>query len=153
MILGKYGKLVVENRGPGVRVLRFIHPDLRDQVYEAGDIERCRLFIDIKNSALSYVTNRDVLIVNLSLVEHFPTVFYSILLKIREILADHQGGVVLCGDNARTREILELFRASRLFAVVKTEEEALELATQFNGRLLPMEYSQTFQNILSHPKT
>jgi anti-anti-sigma regulatory factor len=153
MIIGKYGKLVVENRGPGVRVLRFIHPDLRDQAYDAGDIERCRLFLDIKSSALGYIAERDVLIVNLGLVEHFPTVFYSILLKIREILTEHQGGVVLCGDNSRTREILELFKASRLFAVVKTEEEALELGTQFNGHMLPMEYSQASDKIMRHSNT
>jgi len=142
MILGKNGKLIVENRKPGVRVLRFIHPDLRDQAYDGGDIERSRLFLDIKTSALSYLAEREVLIVNLGLVEHFPTVLYSILLKIREILTDHRGGVILCGANSQTREILDLFKASRLFAVVKTEEEALELGSQFNGRLLPMEDSQ-----------
>jgi len=139
MILGKNGKLIVENHGPVVRVLRFIHPDLRDQAYDGGDIERCRLFMDIKTSALGYISEREILIVNLGLIEHFPTVFYSILLKVREILAAHRGGVILCGANARTREILDLFKASKLFAVVKTEEEALELGSQYNGRLLPMD--------------
>jgi anti-anti-sigma regulatory factor len=138
MIFGKNGKLVVENGGPGVRVLRFIHPDLRDQAYEGGDIERSRLFLDIKTSALGYISEREILIVNMALIEHFPTVLYSILLKVREILTAHRGGVILCGANAHTREILDLFKASRLFAVVKTEEEALELGSQYNGRLLPM---------------
>jgi len=78
------------------------------------------------------------LIVNLGLIEHFPTVLYSILLKVREILTAHRGGVILCGANARTREILDLFKASRLFAVVKTEEEALELASHYSGHLLPI---------------
>ncbi len=142
MILGKNGKLVVENRGPGVRVLRFIHPDLRDQAYDAGDIERCRLFMDIKTSALGYLSEREVLVVNLGLVEHFPSVFYSVLLKVREILTDRDGGVILCGPNSHTREILNLFKASRLFGVVKTEEEALELASQYSGHLPPMENSQ-----------
>lgn len=142
MIVGKNGKLVVENRGPGVRVLRFIHPDLRDQAYDAGDIERCRLFVDIKAGALSYISEKEVLIVNLGLVEYFPTVLYSILLKAREILTAHRGGVILCGANAQTREILELFKASRLFAVVKTEEEAVDLASHYSGHLLPIHDSQ-----------
>jgi len=58
MILGKNGKLIVENRGPGIRVLRFIHPDLRDQAYDAGDIERCRLFMDIRAAALGYISEK-----------------------------------------------------------------------------------------------
>ena len=138
MILGKNGKLIVENHAPGVRVLRFIHPDLRDQAYDAGDIERCRLFMDIKTSALGYISKREVLIVNMGLIEYFPTVLYSILLKVREILTEHLGGVILCGANAHTREILDLFKASRLFAVVKTEEEALELGAHYSGHLLPL---------------
>src|SRR5260370_23659702 len=138
MIIGKNGKLVVENRGPGVRVLRFIHPDLRDQAYDAGDIERCRLFMDIKASALSYISEKEVLIVNLGLVEHFPTVLYSILLKAREILTAHRGGVILFGAHAQTTEILELFKASRLFAVVKTEEGAGALVSPYSDVLFPV---------------
>jgi anti-anti-sigma regulatory factor len=142
MILGKYNKLMVENRGPGMRVLRFIHPDLRDQVYNAGDIEHCQLFLDMKASALSYISEGEALIVNLGLVEHFPSVLYSILLKVREIITAHRGCVILCGANTETREILDLFKASRLFAVTKTERQALGLAAQFNGHLLPMDDSQ-----------
>jgi anti-anti-sigma regulatory factor len=98
--------------------------------------------MDIKACALSYISEREVLVVNLGLVEHFPTVLYSILLKVREILTAHRGGVVLCGANARTREILELFKASRLFAVVNTEEEACDLASHYSGHLLPLSDSQ-----------
>src|SRR6266481_3527228 len=96
MILGKNGKLLVENRGPGVRVLRFIHPDLRDQIYDRGDIEQCRLFKDIKSSALSYISEGEALIMNLGLIEHFPSMLYGILLKARETIRNHGGCVILC---------------------------------------------------------
>ncbi len=143
MILGKNGKLLVENRGPGVRVLRFIHPDLRDQIYDRGDIEQCRLFKDIKSSALSYISEGEALIMNLGLVEHFPSMLYGILLKARETIRNHGGCVILCSANPRTREILDLFKANRLFALAGTEGQALDLAAQFNGHLTSLDDSLT----------
>ena len=143
MILGKHGKLLVENRGPGIRVLRFIDPDLRDQIYDGGDIEHCRLFKDIRASALSYISEGEALIMNLGLIEHFPSMLYGLLLKVREMVRNHGGCVILCSANPLTREILDLFKAGRLFAIAATEEQALDLAAQFNCHLTSLEDSQT----------
>jgi anti-anti-sigma regulatory factor len=128
MILSKGGKIVVENRGPGVRVARFINPDVRDQLYDECDIEQSRLFQDLHASALTYFAEGEMLILNLGMLEHFPTVLYSCLLKVREIVMGHRGVVVLCGIRPETREILDLFKAERLFVVTKTEAQALRLA-------------------------
>ncbi len=128
MILSKGGKIVVENRGPGVRVARFIDPDLRDQLYDEGDIEQTRLFQDLHASALTYFAEGEMLILNLGMLEHFPTVLYSCLLKVREIVMGYRGVVVLCGIRPETREILDLFKAERLFVVTKTEAQAVRLA-------------------------
>jgi anti-anti-sigma regulatory factor len=146
MILGKNGKLMVENRGPGVRVLRFIHPDLRDQIYDGGDIERCRLFKDIKASALGYISEGEALIINLGLIEHFPSMLYGILLKVREMIRDHGGCVIVCA-NPRIEEILDLFKASRLFGIAATEGQALDLAAQFNGHLTSLDDSLTLDTL------
>jgi len=143
MILGKHGKLIVENRGPGIRVLRFIHPDLRDQIYDGGDLEHCRLFKDIRASALSYISEGEALIINLGLIEHFPSMLYGVLLKVREIVRNHEGCVIVCSANPRTREILDLFKAGRLFGITASEEQALDLAAQFNCHLSSLEDSQT----------
>jgi anti-anti-sigma regulatory factor len=127
MILSKGGKILVANRGPGVRVARFIDPDPRDQLYDHADIEQTRLFQDLQGSALTDFAEGEMLILNLSMLEHFPTVLYSCLLRIREIVMGHRGVVVLCGVRPETKEILDLFKAERLFVVTKTEAQALKL--------------------------
>jgi anti-anti-sigma regulatory factor len=128
MILSKSGKVLVANRGPGVRVARFIDPDLRDQLYNHGEIEQTSLFQDLQASALTYFADGEMLILNLSMLEHFPTVLYSCFLRVREIVMGHRGVVVLCGIRPETKEILDLFKAERLFVVTKTEAQALRLA-------------------------
>jgi anti-anti-sigma regulatory factor len=128
MILSKGGKIVVENRGPGVRVARFIAPDVRDQLYDRGEIEQTRLFQDLQDSALKYFAEGEMLILNLSMLEHFPTELYSCFLKAREIVIGYRGVVVLCGLLPETQEILDLFKAHRLFVLAKTEAQALSLA-------------------------
>jgi anti-anti-sigma regulatory factor len=135
MFLSEHGKIVVENRGPGLRIVRFTHPDVRDQIYDAADIERSRLFRDLQTSALRYVGEREALIVNLGLVERFSSELYSMLLRVRETLASSKGCVILCGPNEETQSILELFKAEHLFGIAKTEAQALEMAAQFTGRL------------------
>jgi anti-anti-sigma regulatory factor len=136
MFLSEHGKIVVENRGPGIRIVRFTHPDVRDQIYDAADIERSQLFLDMQTSALRYATERDALIINLGLVERFSSEFYSMLLRVRETLASSKGCVILCGANEEMQSILELFKAEHLFGIAKTEAQALEMAAQFTGRLV-----------------
>jgi len=135
MFPSQHGKIVVENREPGIRIVRFTHPDLRDQIYDAADVERCRLFQDLQTSALRYVAEGEALIVNLGLVERFSSELYSMLLRVRETLASSKGCVILCGANEETQSILELFKAEHLFGIAKTEAQALEMAGQFTGRL------------------
>ena len=136
MFLSEHGKIAVENRGPGIRIVRFTHPDVRDQIYDAADIERCRLFVDLQTSALRYVAEREALIINLGLVERFTSEFYSMLLRVRETLASSKGCVILCGANEEMQSILELFKAEQLFGIAKTEGQALEMAAQFTGRFV-----------------
>jgi anti-anti-sigma regulatory factor len=134
MFLSQHGKILVENRGPGIRIVRFTHPDVRDQIYDAANIEQCRLFLDLQTSALRYVSEREALIVNMGLIEHFSSELYSMLLRVREMLASSKGCVILCGANEEMQSILELFKAEHLFGIAKTEAEALEMAAQFTGR-------------------
>ena len=136
MFLSEHGKIVVENRGPGIRIVRFTHPDVRDQTHDAANIERCRLFVDLQTSALRYVAEGEALVINLGLVERFTSEFYSMLLRVREMLASSKGCVILCGANEEMQSILELFKAEQLFGIAKTEAQALEMAAQFTGRLV-----------------
>ncbi len=153
MFLSKHGKIVVDNLGPGVRVVRFTHPDVSDQIYHAADIEHCRLFVDMQASALRYISEREVVIVNLAMIEHFSSVFYSLLLRVRAALIEYRGCVILCAANRETQEILDLFKADKLFGIARTEAQALDLAARFTGRLKEMEDSQPSNGVATanHP--
>lgn len=129
MNLSVYGTMVIERRAPGVCVARFVTPDLRDQLYDHRENAGCRLFQDLDASVLDGMGPDETLVLNLGLVNPFPTEMYKCLLKVREVLVRRRGRVILCGLSAGTQEILDLFRADRVFELAETEADALRLAT------------------------
>ena len=128
MILSVYGTMVIERRALGVCVARFVTPDLRDQLYDHRESAGCRLFQDFDASVLDGMGPDETLVLNLGLVNPFPTEMYKCLLKVREVLVRRHGRVILCGLSAGTQELLDLFRADRVFELAETEADALRLA-------------------------
>jgi hypothetical protein len=130
MILSVYGTMVIERRALGVCVARFVTPDLRDQLYDHRESAGCRLFQDFDASVLDAMGPDETLVLNLGLVNPFPTEMYKCLLKVREVLVRRHGRVILCGVSAETQEILDLFCADRVFELADTEADALRLAAE-----------------------
>jgi hypothetical protein len=128
MLLSVHGTMVVERQAPGVRVARFVRPDLRDHLYDHPESERCRLFQDLRASLLTDLRPDETLVLNLGLVHPFTTEMYKCLLKVREIAGRRRGRVILCGLTPETQEILDLFQAYRLFELAGNEAEALRMA-------------------------
>jgi hypothetical protein len=121
--------LIVSRVSPAIRVVRFAHPDLRDQLDDVGEIETCALFQEMQERALNELAEGELLVLNLGLVEWFPTPFYSLLLKIREIVVARHARLVLCRADANMQEGFNLFKASRLFTITSTEGEAIQDTT------------------------
>jgi anti-anti-sigma regulatory factor len=120
--------LIVETAALGVRVMRFVRPDLRKHLYEDGDIAQSPLFREVQHAVLSDLSRGCVLVVNLRVVELFPAALYRCLLLIRQSVLARQGRLVLCGLNPEREEIFSLFQASRLFTFVRTEADAVRTA-------------------------
>lgn len=72
-----------------------------------------------------------LVIVDLSEVEFFGSVFLSLLLRTWKSVFQHGGTMVLCGVSGRARELLKLTALDTLWAIYENRDEALEiLATE-----------------------
>src|SRR5579884_545642 len=119
-----HGPLIGSARFPGGRVARFLQPDLRDQLYDDTDITRTRLYQELYQHAFADLCENETLVLNLGLIEPFPTVFYLLLLKVREEVRARQARLVLCRLSPEHQEIFEILQGSRLFTIAATERQA-----------------------------
>src|SRR5690348_17222543 len=67
----------------------------------------------------------DGLVIDLSEVKFFGSVFISFLLKCHMLVKKHGSEVVLAGASDRVRELLQLTALDTLWALYKTRAEAL----------------------------
>lgn len=65
-----------------------------------------------------------LVVVDLSEVEFFGSVFLSLLLRTWKSVFQHGGTMVLCGVSERARELLKLTALDTLWAIYDTREEA-----------------------------
>jgi anti-anti-sigma factor len=65
-------------------------------------------------------------IVDLSQVAYFGSVFLSLLLRCHKLVKQQGGEVVLCGASERAKELLRLTALDTLWAIYDTREQALE---------------------------
>ena len=66
------------------------------------------------------------LIVDLSQVAYFGSVFLSLLLRCHKLIKQQGGEVVLCGASERAKELLRLTALDTLWAIYDKREQALE---------------------------
>jgi len=121
--------VLVEQARESVWVVRFVRPDLRDQLYDDADADACPLFQELSERALAHLQEGQTVILNFGLVEKFPTAFYRCLLKVREAVAARHARLRLCRLSPEHEEIFRLFRGFELFRVTTTEGRALYEAT------------------------
>jgi anti-anti-sigma regulatory factor len=121
--------VLCESTREGVWVVRFVRPDLCDQLYDEADADACPLYQELFERVLANVQEGQTVILNFGLVEPFPTAFYRCLLKVREVVAARHARLLLCRLSPEHEEIFRLFRGFDLFRVITTEGRALHEAT------------------------
>jgi anti-sigma B factor antagonist len=65
-------------------------------------------------------------IVDLSKVSYFGSIFLSLLLRCHKQIKSQGGEIVLCGATDRARELLRLTALDTIWAIYDTREQALE---------------------------
>jgi anti-anti-sigma regulatory factor len=118
--------LVRENVSRDVHVVRLVRADLREQLDDDG--AGGALFRELRDDVLNGLGENQTLILNLGLVELFPTALYACLLRVREAVLARRARLVLCRLSPEHLEIFQLFNARRLFHTARTEAQAISEA-------------------------
>lgn len=117
--------LVVESPAPNIRVARFVRPDVRDALYDQGSIVDTTLFKELRAGAIDLLPRGGTLVLNFGLIDWFPTVFYSLLLRTLEEVRAKDGKVVVCCLPPNVKEGFELMGGPKMFEVQPTELRAV----------------------------
>ena len=117
--------LVCDMPSPGVRVVRFIRPDLRPHLYDQEAISDCSLYRELDAAALSQLAAGEAIVLNFGLIDWFPTAFYRLLLKVRESVQTRNARLLLCCFTPIVRECFDLMGGGKLFDIRATEANAV----------------------------
>lgn len=71
-------------------------------------------------------TQTPMVVVDLSEVQYFGSVFLSLLLRCHKYVKTRGGELVLCGPSAMARELLGITALDTLWAIYDTRQEALD---------------------------
>jgi len=116
--------LFVETLASGIKIVRFLRPDLRGSL-DAETEQDCALFQELQAQVLNQLEQGQTVIFNFGLVERFPTAFYQLMVKARELALKRKAKLILCGFSPEILEGLEILQARRLFDIYHKEEQAV----------------------------
>ena len=68
-----------------------------------------------------------LVVVDLSRVSYFGSVFLALLLRCHKLVRQRGGEIVLCGASKLARELLQITNLDTLWAIYETRDEALEV--------------------------
>ena len=74
--------------------------------------------------------NSPMVVVDLSQVSYFGSVFLALLLRCHTAVKNRGGELVLCGASKMARELLKITALDTLWAIYDTKEEALDAVDQ-----------------------
>jgi anti-anti-sigma regulatory factor len=119
---------VCDTPSPGVSVVRFVRPDLRPQLYDQEAISDCSLYRELDAATLTNLAVGEILVINVGLIDWFPTAFYRLLLKVRETVQARNARLLLCCFTPNVRECFDLMGGGKLFEIRATEANAVSAA-------------------------
>jgi anti-anti-sigma regulatory factor len=120
--------IVCDTPSPGVRVARFVRPDLRAQLDDQEAIADCSLYRELDAAALGGLGAGEAVVLNFGLIDRFPTAFYRLLLKVRESAQGRNTRLLLCCFTPNVRECFDLMGGGKLFDIRATEANAVAAA-------------------------
>jgi hypothetical protein len=119
--------LVHEVAGPGIKVVRFLRPDLRAELDPIVNDDN-GLFREIQSSVLNSLAEHEAVIFNFGLIERFPTAFFQLMIRVRQAVHAKHGRVYLCAFRPEILPGVELMQGRKLFEITSGEEQALHMA-------------------------
>jgi anti-anti-sigma regulatory factor len=120
--------IVCDTPNAGIRVVRFVRPDLRPHLYDQEAIAECSLFRELDAAALANLPAGETVVLNFGLIDWFPTAFYRFLLKVREAVQTRNARLLLCCFTPNVEECFGLMGGGKLFEIRATEGNAVSEA-------------------------
>ena len=127
-IHGQY--IVCDKPRPSIRVVRFICPEYRNEIYDCEPITDSSLFKDIATTALAGLAERETVVVNCGLIEWFPSRYFSLFLTLKKFVTEKKARLVLCCLTPVVKEAFDLLRGWDQFEVEDSENQAVKLAAK-----------------------
>ncbi|HJZ55332.1 MAG TPA: hypothetical protein VKE74_10255 [Gemmataceae bacterium] len=115
---------VCDTLAPGIRVVRFVRPDVREYLYDHEAIAECALYRELRGVALGDLAAGGTLILNCGLIDNFPTAFYRLMLQLRDEVAARNARLLLCCLTPNICEAFALMGGNKTFAGQLRETEA-----------------------------
>lgn len=112
-------------------IARVSRTNLRSAINPYLEVSETDLYLELVRATRDHLYAEGTLILNLALVERFPSMFYSVLLMVRKHLMERECRLLLCGLHGDMDDIFTLLGGYRVFEVTGTETEA----TKKVGRL------------------
>jgi anti-anti-sigma regulatory factor len=86
------------------------------------------LYRELDAAALTNLAVGETVIINVGLIDRFPTAFYRLLLKVRETVQARNARLLLCCFTPNVRECFDLMGGGKLFEIRATEANAVSAA-------------------------
>lgn len=117
-------QVVCDTPSSGVRVVRFVRPDVREQLYDQESIADCGLFKELHAAVLADLAAGETVVLNFGLIDWFPTAFYRLIIRVNEEVAARNGRLLMCCLTANVKECFGLMGGDRTFPGQLRETEA-----------------------------
>jgi anti-anti-sigma regulatory factor len=121
--------VVCDRPRPGIRVVRFVRPDLRPQLDDEREaVTDCALYREVDAAALADLPAGGTVVLNFGLIDWFPTAFYHLLLRVRQAVQGRSARLLLCCLTPHVRECFDLMGGGKVFEIRASEAKAVSEA-------------------------
>src|SRR4051812_43076706 len=117
-------QVVCDAPAPNVRVARFVRPDVRDGLYDQESIADCAVYRELHAALLADLPRGGTAILNLGLIDYFPTAFYRLLMRLNEEVKGRGVRLLFCGLTPNVREGFDLMGGDHTFRGQVRESES-----------------------------
>ena len=116
---------IAESPADGVRVVRFLRPDVRPALYDRDAVTDTTLYQEIHAAD---VRAGGTLVLNFGLIDWFTSAFYALLLQLYRDARAKGTHLALCCLTPNVTEAFELMGGDKLFETYPTEARAVAAA-------------------------
>src|SRR5262245_6066055 len=96
--------IITESPAEGVRLVGFLRPDVRSALYDRDSVSDTTLYLEL---AAADVPEVGTLVLNLGLIDWFPTAFHALLLLLYRDARSRNAQLALCCLTPNVTEAFE----------------------------------------------